>query len=51
VDINLFTLIYSVEEIKMMNNKWIWGGIVVVVAVVLWQWGIFTPSPGEVTTG
>ena len=35
----------------MMKIKWIWGGIVLVVAVVLWQLGIFTPSPAEVTVG
>jgi hypothetical protein len=35
----------------MMKNKWIWGGIVIVVAVVLWQYGIFTPTPAEVTGG
>jgi hypothetical protein len=35
----------------MMKNKWIWCGVALVVAVVLWQLGIFTPSPAEVTVG
>jgi len=34
-----------------MKNKWIWGGIVIVVALALWQYGIFTPTPAEVTGG
>jgi hypothetical protein len=34
----------------MLKNKWIWAGVVIVVAIVLWQSGIFAPDV-PVTTG
>tara|TARA_Y100000034_G_scaffold7193_1_gene7989 strand:- start:140 stop:244 length:105 start_codon:yes stop_codon:yes gene_type:complete len=34
----------------MLKNKWIWAGVVIVVAIVLWQTGIFAPDV-PVTTG
>ena len=29
---------------KILKNKWLWAGAVVVVALVLWQMGIFSPA-------
>jgi|TARA_B100001964_G_C13906285_1_gene453844 cell division septal protein FtsQ len=29
---------------KILKNKWLWAAVVVVVAVVLWQSGIFAPE-------
>ncbi len=27
-----------------VKNKWLWAGAVIVVALVLWQMGVFTPA-------
>lgn len=41
------------EKINMnlLKNKWIWAGIVVVAAIVLWQSGLVGPTPAEVPAG
>ena len=41
---------FTKERFKMLKNKWIWAGVVIVVAIVLWQSGIFAPDV-PVTTG
>jgi hypothetical protein len=28
----------------MLKNKWLWAVVVVVVLVIVWQTGIFTPA-------
>jgi hypothetical protein len=36
----------------MLQNKWLWAGAVIILAVVLWQVGILSPSaPADVTAG
>jgi hypothetical protein len=35
----------------MLKNKWIWAGVVIVIAIVLWQSGIFAPADVPVDAG
>ena len=36
---------------KLLKNKWIWAGIVILAAIVLWQSGLVGPTPAEVPAG
>ena len=36
---------------KLVKNKWVWIGVAVVVALALWQSGIFAPEVHHTTGG
>jgi|TARA_Y100000310_G_scaffold338953_1_gene430110 hypothetical protein len=29
---------------KYLKNKWLWASVIVIVAIVLWQAGVFAPE-------